>query len=187
MNNIIQFPKFLRKTSPVFQHFPQFDEVHYTGPLNGKIMVFSTQEGSHKGEVLMMSLIRKDEAELWQAFRGLIMDILSSIEPKLVGIFRFQLLSIAMAEDLEKFQWKEFSQGIRDLSREIPVGESRFDHGDAAAFRGLRGGFLHRLFRAEPGAAAGAILAGFADGFCSGAHGRIFPALWRPRINPPVR
>jgi hypothetical protein len=123
---IIQFPKFLRKSSPVFKHFLQFDEVHYGGPLNGKIMVFSTQEQSQKGEMLMMSLIRKDEAELWQAFRGLIMDILASIEPKLVGIFRFQLISIAMSEDLEKFQWKEFSQGMRDLAREIPVGESRF-------------------------------------------------------------
>jgi hypothetical protein len=74
----------------------------------------------------MMSLIRKDEAELWQAFRGLITDILMSIEPKMAGIYRFQLISFAMSEDLEKFQWKEFSQGMRDLAREIPMGESRF-------------------------------------------------------------
>lgn len=122
----ISFPKFLRKSSPVFKHFPTLDEVHYLGPLREKIMAFSTLEQSQKGEVLMMSIIRKDEAELWQAFRGLIIDILASIEPKLVGIFRFQLISIAMSEDLEKFQWKEFSQGMTDLAREMPVGESRF-------------------------------------------------------------
>lgn len=126
MKSIIQLPKFLRKSSPVFKHFPQLDEVHFCATSNEKIMTFSTLEQSHKGEMLMMSLIRKDEAELWQACRGLITDILYSIEPHMVGIFRFQLISIAMSEDMEKFQWKEFAQGMRDLGREIPVGQSRF-------------------------------------------------------------
>lgn len=126
MKKIIDFPKFLRKSSPVFKHFLQFDEVFYTGTFGEKIMMFAVKEQTHKGEMFMMSLIRKDEAELWQAFRELIVNILTSIEPKIVGIFRFQLISVAMAEDLEKFQWKEFSQGMRDLAREIPVGESRF-------------------------------------------------------------
>lgn len=126
MNKPILLPKFLRKSSPVFKHFPLLDEINFGGSFHEKIMVFSTLEGISKAQMLMMSIIRKDEAELWQAFRGLITDILISIEPRMVGIFRFQLLSIAMSEDLEKFQWKEFSQGMRDLAREIPVGESRF-------------------------------------------------------------
>lgn len=127
MKPIISVPKFLRKSSPVFKHFPQLDEVNYTGSsLGEKIMMFQTMEGGQKGELSMMSIIRKEESELWQACRGLIVDILTSIEPRMVGIFKFQLLSIAMSEDMERFQWKEFSDGMRELGREIPIGQSRF-------------------------------------------------------------
>ncbi|MBP6343139.1 MAG: hypothetical protein KA403_04335 [Candidatus Omnitrophica bacterium] len=127
MKTIIQLPKFIRRSSPVFKHFLQLDEVNYTGSSMGeKIMMFQTLEGTQKGEFAMMSIIRKEEAELWQASRGLIIDILASIEPRIVGIFKFQLLSIAMSEDMERFQWKEFSDGIKELGREIPIGQSRF-------------------------------------------------------------
>lgn len=126
MTPTIVIPKFIRKSSAVFKHFPTFDDVHFEGTLNSKIMVFKTQEVARKGELLMMSLIRKDEVELWQACRGLIIDILASIEPKMTGVYRFQLLSIAMSENMEKFQWKEFAQGMRDLAREIPLGGAKF-------------------------------------------------------------
>lgn len=126
MTKSIAIPQFIRKSSAVFKHFSSLNEVHFCGTLNGKIIVFKTQEGAQKGEMLMMSLIRQDEAELWQACRELIVDILFSIEPQITGLYRFELLSIAMSEDLEKFQWKEFAQGMRDLAREIPVGQSRF-------------------------------------------------------------
>lgn len=126
MIKTIAIPKFIRKSSPVFAHFPRLDEVEFAGALNEKIMAFKAREGSTNSEMLMMSIIRKDEAELWQACRGLIIDILASIEPRMVGIFKFQLLSIAMSEDMQKFQWKEFSEGMRELAREIPIGQSRF-------------------------------------------------------------
>lgn len=126
MKLTLELPKFLRKSSSVFQYFSNLDTVVFQGAYQGKVMVFSTLEQSQKGKLFMMSIIRREEMELWQSFRGLIEDIFSSLESKLVGIFRFELISLAMSEDLQKFQWKEFSCGMSDLAKEIPVGGSRF-------------------------------------------------------------
>ncbi|MCK5580132.1 MAG: hypothetical protein KAJ18_02550 [Candidatus Omnitrophica bacterium] len=120
------FPRFLRKSSPVFKHFLQLDEVFYCGLLNNKIIAFDTGKQSQAGKVFMASIIREEEAELWNSFQGLIANIFASVEPKLHGFFCFELLSVEMSEEFDSFQWNEFSAGITDLARQINAGESKF-------------------------------------------------------------
>lgn len=126
MKAVITLPQFLRRKSSIFKHFPQLDHVTYCGVSNEKALVFSTVEGSRTGTMLLIPFIRQDESELWESCKDLFLNIFTSIEPTLHGIFRFDLLSIEMSDKLAAFQWKEFAKGMQDLTREIPLGESRF-------------------------------------------------------------
>ncbi|VAX38177.1 hypothetical protein MNBD_UNCLBAC01-597 [hydrothermal vent metagenome] len=126
MSLSIVLPKFIRKSSPVFKHFLSLDEVVCRGVFNEKIIVFDVKEQNQSGKMLMMSIIRQDEIELWKSAQELLNNIFTSIEQKLQGIFRFELLSIAMNEDWKSFQWGEFSKGICDLAHELSIGESQF-------------------------------------------------------------
>jgi len=126
MNSKIVLPKFVRKSSPVFKHFLPLDQVTYQKVLSNKIIAFSTLEKKQQGEMLMISMIRQDEAELWKSCQELLGNIFNSIEPKLRGFFRFELLSVEMAEDWDDFQWGEFSKGMVELAHELSIGESQF-------------------------------------------------------------
>ncbi len=126
MNSRIVLPKFVRKSSPVFKHFPQLDQVNYHGVLQDKIIAFDTCQQDQEGKLLMASIIRQEEAELWSSFQELLSNIFTSIEHKLRGFFRFELLSVEMSEDWDRFQWKEFSKGMIDLAHELSIGESQF-------------------------------------------------------------
>jgi hypothetical protein len=126
MNNFITIPKFLRKSSPVFKHFLDIEDVSYDGMINEKIISLSIKEKDRKGRILMISMIHQDEAESWEAFRELISGLLTDVEAKLHGIFRFELLSIHMTENLEKFQRVEFLQGMTQLAHNMSVGKPQF-------------------------------------------------------------
>ena len=119
-------PKFIRKSSPVFQHFLQLDKVVYRGILQDKITAFDTLKQNQSGKLLMANIIRKDESELWKSCQELLGTIFNSIEPKLRGIFHFEMLSVEMNEDWDNFLWREFSKGMTELAHELSVGESQF-------------------------------------------------------------
>lgn len=119
-------PSFLRKRSPIFKYFPQFEKVDFCGLSKDKIITFQTEESGQKGILLLHSIIRQDEVEIWKGCQELITNILTNIETKLNGIFRFELLSIAMSEDFEKFQWTEFSKGMLELAKKLSIGETQF-------------------------------------------------------------
>ena len=126
MKSKIILPKFVRKSSPVFKHFLQLDQVTYHGALTDKIIVFETLEKETSGKMFMVNIVRQDEAELWKSCQELLVNIFQSIEVKLQGIFRFEMLSVEMSEDWDNFLWREFSKGMLDLARELSIGESQF-------------------------------------------------------------
>lgn len=124
--DLIVLPQFLRRSSAVFKYFPELKEVTYSGMLNGKVISFSTKDASKKRRMLMISIIRRHESDLWESYKGFILDLLTMIEPKINGIFRFELLSMHMTENMENFQRTEFVKGMTDLAHGLTIGKAQF-------------------------------------------------------------
>lgn len=126
MQKIMPLPSFLRKRLPLFQYAPSFDKVDFCGLSKERIFTFQTEENGEKGKLFFRSFIRKEESDIWKGCQELVGSILLQIEPKISGILRFELISIEMSEDFEKFQWHEFAQGMTDLSKKLGLGETQF-------------------------------------------------------------
>ncbi|MEW5895829.1 MAG: hypothetical protein AB1650_08785 [Candidatus Omnitrophota bacterium] len=126
MSELIVIPKFLRKSSPVFKYFMDIDDLAYDGISGDGIISFTTNEKSRKGKILMISMIQKQEAEIWQAYQELMADLLAAVEVKLHGIYRFELLSMHMDEKMEKFQRDEFLKGMTELALGMAAGKPQF-------------------------------------------------------------
>ncbi|HBR15336.1 MAG TPA: hypothetical protein DD723_07325 [Candidatus Omnitrophica bacterium] len=110
---------------PLFARLPSFEDVIYKGALQDKIMSFETLLSGSPGLVLVMTVIRQEEVLLWDSCREMLKNSLAAAEPRIRGVFIFDLLSIEMAQGLDIFQWGELTQLIINHSRKTQAGQSR--------------------------------------------------------------
>lgn len=73
----------------------------------------------------VMTVIRKDEIDLWDACREMIKSSLASAKLQIRGVFVYDMLSIEMFKGLEIFQWGELTQLLVNHARKMAVGETR--------------------------------------------------------------
>lgn len=124
MPQALTIPRFLARGLPLFRDIKE--EIVYKGVEETGAWIFETHGAAQRTTRMVLGMVRSEETDLWQATRTLLVDLLTEVASKIQGTFQFELLALSMAEDWERFQWREFAAGMTDLARQLTDGEARF-------------------------------------------------------------
>jgi hypothetical protein len=118
---------------------PVYDELAFVRIDLDNCVVFSgTRTGDGEEpvteEIAMQTIIRKDEAEIWQACNSLVQFHLRSTQDFVKGSFTFELISIDIYHGLVASDWDHLYQLIAKTAHRMKPHESCF-----VAYRSVRG------------------------------------------------
>lgn len=107
-----------------FEKFFLMKDVTYDGLIGNGVHVYDAAVQDKPSKVLMSSVIRSDEEELWRSTREFLSDILAMFSETIQGVFHFELLTIDLQKGLSQFQQDVFMRTLLSHITQLHVGDS---------------------------------------------------------------
>jgi len=111
--------------SNLFLHMPLFDEITYEGYLEGKVRKYRAVREGQPCQILVLNMIRKDEAVIWDAFLDLIKRSVIQAAGNVRGVFVFDLLAMDIHKEVKTFDFQEIATVLINNARKCKPGEKR--------------------------------------------------------------
>ncbi len=113
------------QNSNLFAHLPIFDEIYYEGHPQGNIQKYKAIREDQECLLLALTIIRREEAILWESAEDLLTRSIMGAAFKVHGIYTFDLLTFDIHKEVKTFNYNELIDLIINHSRKLPPGEQR--------------------------------------------------------------
>lgn len=116
-------------SSPAFKGLPQFQTVEFKGFIKEKLPLFQAEEkGNDPGQtvnVVVANIIRREDKFVWESCADLLARSVQSAQDITRGMFRFDVISFDVHNEIRSFNPQELAQLLANHCRKISVGEMR--------------------------------------------------------------
>src|SRR3989338_4143155 len=111
--------------SNIFAPLPRFDAVYYDGCPEGKVRKFRALREDLTCHVLVLSVIRKEEEIIWQAFQDLIKRSINDAAVAARGVYTFDVLTQNIFQEVKTYNHAEVATLLANHARQCAPGEKR--------------------------------------------------------------
>src|SRR3989338_649797 len=113
------------QNSILFKHLPLFDAIHYHGHPDGKVQLYKALREDEECHLLALTIIREEEAVLWESAEDLLGRSVSEAALRVQGIFTFDLLTFDVHHEIKTFNYAELTTLIVNHSLKLKPGTQR--------------------------------------------------------------
>ena len=113
------------QNSILFKHLPLFDAIHYHGHPDGKVQLYKALREDEECHLLALTIIREEEAMLWESAEDLLGRSVSEAALRVQGIFTFDLLTFDVHHEIKTFNYAELTTLIVNHSLKLKPGTQR--------------------------------------------------------------
>jgi len=113
------------QNSNLFKCLPIFDAIHYHGHPDGKVQIYKATREGEECALLVLSIIRQDEAILWESAEDLLGRSVVDAALRVQGVFTFDLLTFDFHHEIKTFNYNELAIVIVNHSLKLKPGTQR--------------------------------------------------------------
>ena len=113
------------QNSNIFAHLPRFDEITYDGYLEGRVRKYRAVREGLSCNVLVLSIIRKDEDVIWDAFQDLIQRSVIDAAHAVRGVYIFDVLTKNIHREVKTYNHADIKTLLINHARQCTPGEKR--------------------------------------------------------------